>query len=135
MARDDGWKELSESLAFGGVPMRRQKETFRVLRNGELKHLNVGWNPTNVDCGLRPIVGDYWGVAVKTRKNPAGIGLDRYCGIHEVAMSDGFRKSIGKHGSTIHKCVDCDFQDLFPPKVNMDKEMVWELLKPHHSPK
>jgi hypothetical protein len=35
MARDNGWRELSESLAFGGIPMRRQKKPVAVKKTLE----------------------------------------------------------------------------------------------------
>jgi len=122
---------MMDALSFGNAKAR----CGHCGSSEGTERVTVGWNPTNSDCGLRPIVGDYWSDAVKTRKNPHGLGLDRYCGIHEKAMKEGFRKSIGKHGSTIYKCVDCDCHSLFPPKVKMSKEKVWKLLKPYHSPK
>ena len=140
------WNELMNALDFGMNPTRcghcgatgvkeiTNDESSDTLRNGETKHLrqnNNDWKPKDKDCGLRPIVGDYWGSAIKTRKNPHGLGLDRYCGIHEMPMEEGFRKHIAD-GSTIFKCGDCDFQDLFPPKVKLNEKLVIKLLKPYH---
>ena len=142
------WDELALAIGFGNTRCghcgktpaeNKVKRTTksRPLRNGEedrhRKHND--WEQKELGGriqGLRPKVGDYWGTAVKNRKNPHGLGFgDRYCGIHEKPMTEGFRKGVDK-GRLIYKCDECYFHELIPPKAKMDWEDVKKVLKPYN---
>ena len=124
------WKELSDALPLGNTFAKNEtNKNSEPLKKGEIAGRRVKPSyPT--DYGLRPLVGDYWGKPMKTRKNPHGLGLQRYCGLHEKPMKEGFRKAIGKHGKDLCICEDCETHLLFPPKTKMDMKQVEALLKP-----
>ena len=141
------WNELMNALNFGNTRCGHcgktpaEKEVKRTTKNRPLKNGEEKRHREDNDwlkeqgetiIGLRPKVGDYWGSAVKTRKNPHGLGFgDRYCGIHEKPMTEGFRKGVDK-GRHIYKCDECYFHELIPPKAKMDWEEVKKVLKPYH---
>lgn len=140
------WDELALAIGFGNTRCGHcgktpaENKVKRTTKNRPLKKheserhrtINLRQEKEKYILGLRPLVGDYWGEPVKTRQNPHACGWgDRYCGIHDKPMTEGFRKGIGK-GEYLLKCEDCDFHLLFPPKTKMDWKQVKEVLKPHH---
>lgn len=139
------WNELMNALNFGNTrcghcgktpaenKAKEKKGNKRPLKKNESeRHIDINLRDEKMIKGLRPLVGDYWGKPVKTRQNPHALGWgDRYCGIHEKPMTEGFRKGVDK-GRHIYKCDECYFHELIPPKAKMDWEEVKKVLKPYH---
>jgi DNA-directed RNA polymerase subunit RPC12/RpoP len=140
------WQELALAIGIGNtrcghcgktpaesrVEKKRNKRPLKKCESERHIDINLRDEKDGVIIGLRPLVGDYWGEPVKTRQNPHALGFgDRYCGIHEKPMTEGFRKGID-NGRHIFKCEDCDFHNLLPPKTKMDWKQVKEVLKPYH---
>ncbi len=138
------WDELALAIGFGNTrcghcgktpaenKVKRNTKNRPLKKNELERHFIWNENHKNTIIGLRPLVGDYWGEPVKNRKNPHGLGFgDRYCGIHEKPMTEGFRKGVDK-GRLIYKCDECYFHELIPPKAKMDWEDVKKVLKPYN---
>jgi DNA-directed RNA polymerase subunit RPC12/RpoP len=138
------WDDLALAIGFGSrcshcgsTPAENKAKKignnrpFKKYESERHRTINLRQEKEKRIIGLRPLVGDYWGEPVKTPQNPHACGWgDRYCGIHDKPMTEGFRKGIGK-GEYLLKCEDCDFHLLFPPKTKMDMKQVKEVLKPY----
>jgi len=50
MARDNGWKELSDSLSFGGIPMRQTRKEVVVKKTLEEWFEMITYPPDYKEC-------------------------------------------------------------------------------------
>ena len=88
--KDTGWRELSESLAFGGIPMRQQKKPLVVKKTLEEWFEEVTYPPEYKE--FFPVV------YIEKDDNYLKVGWIRICNrANEIRAEKDYNKKITIH--------------------------------------